>query len=811
MGTLWQDVRYAFRVLAKSPGLTAVVVLTFALCIGATTAIFSVVNNVLLNPLPQKDSTGLVHIRSFEKEHGWPGAINGPTWEELRHLESVLADLVVFQGTSLFWTADDFAERLNGCSVSAGFFRFWQVQPLLGRTFTADECKPGAPPVIVLSHRFWRSRCGGRPDIVGQSIQCKDGAFKDATFTVVGVMPRHVQFPADVSFWLPWEGPHTEPDATDYRMYHYGVSARLAPGVTKKQLQSILTTMAERQATDHPEECRNYTIQARPLREVFSSDQIRETLVTLLGAVGFVLLIACANIASLLLARNEARQRELALRAALGAARRRLIRQLLTESTLLSMLGGFSGLLVAWLGTGLLRTLIPAYMPSMRPVGINAPMLSFTLVVSLMVGLAVGLVPAWFCSGKRIDESLKEAATSASLSVGRRLAGRLLVVSELAMAVILLAGAGLMINSVIRLLNVDPGFDPTSLVKIDMNTRADIGRAGDVEIRPEAEDQLVRQMAERVASLPGVRMVGVTGADMGGKYFPEGGDQAVEIDAQPVDVEPCDSLRAMGMPLLAGRYFGAGDRVEGQNTVIVNETLARLCWPGQSAIGKTLRFEDERDWILEVVGVVGDVKDLAYEQRPRPVYYRPFENYHVLSRQLYCLLVRTRVDPASLVPVLRREIKAVAPGIVRPSFQVVEQLLYDSTAGKRAYMNYLGGFAAVGLFLSAMGIYSLLAWTVARQTREIGIRMALGARPAKILGMVLRDGLTMIFTGLVLGIVGALALTRVISGFLYEVSPTDPATFAGVALFLIAVSLLACYLPARRATKVDPMVALRYE
>jgi len=804
MRSLWQDVRYAFRMLTRSPGVTAVVVLTFALCIGANTAIFSVVNNVLLNPLPQRDSTGLVHIRSFDKEHGLPNYIDGPTWGELRQLESVFADLVASDGTILEWEGDGFAERVWGCKVSPGFLQFWEVPPLLGRTFAADEGKPGAAPVILLSHKFWRGRCGGRPDIVGQTIQ-----FKDGTFTVVGVMPRHVRFPSDgVSFWLPWEGPHTEPYATYYGYRNYEVLAQLAPGVTQNQLQSILTAMGERQATDHPEQCRNYTIQARPLREVFSSDDIRKTLVTLLGAIGFVLLIACANIASLLLARNEARQRELAMRAALGAARRRLVRQLLTESALLSMLGGVSGLVVAWLGTGLLRTWIPAYMPSMRPVGIDAPMLSFTLVVSLIVGLAVGLVPAWFCSGKRIDESLKEAATSASLSVGRRLAGRLLVVSELAMAVILLAGAGLMINSVVRLLSVDPGFDPANLLKIDVYAYM----YGEREVRPEAKDQLVRQMAERFASLPGVKMVGVTGEKMRSqKYLPEGSDQAMEIDAQPVDVGLHDSLRAMRIPLLAGRYFDAGDQAKGQNTVIVNETLARLCWPGQSAIGKKLRFEDERDWVLEVVGVVGDVKDWAYEQRPRPIYYRPFENYHVLSRQWYSLFVRTRVDPASLVPALRREIKAIAPGITRPSFQVVERLLYDSTASKRAYMNYLSGFAAVGLFLSAMGIYSLLAWTVVRQTREIGIRMALGARPGKILGMVLRDGLTMIFTGLVFGIVGALALTRVISGFLYEVSPTDPATFAGVALFLIAVSLLACYLPARRATRVDPMVALRYE
>jgi putative ABC transport system permease protein len=794
--------------LAKSPGMTAVVVLTFALCIGANTAIFSVVNNVLLNPLPQRDSTGLVHIRSFDKERGADGPIDGPTWEELRQLESVFADLVAFEGTGFEWEGDDFVEQLPGSKVSPGFFRFWEVSPLLGRTFTADESKPGAPPVILLSHQFWRSHCGGRPDIVGQTIQLRDFKFTVIGFTVIGVMPRHVRFPGHESFWLPWEGPHTEPQAIYYGRRDFQVLAQLAPGVTKQQLQSILTAMGARQAVDHPEECRNYTIQARPLREVFSSDEIRKTLVTLLGAVGFVLLIACANIASLLLARNEARQRELAMRAALGAVRHRLVRQLLTESTLLSMLGGISGLVVAWLGTGLLRTLIPAYMPSMRPVRIDVPMLSFTLVVSLMVGLAVGLVPAWFCSGKRIGESLKEAATSASLSAGRRLAGRLLVVSELAMAVILLAGAGLMINSVVRLLSVDPGFDPANLVKITVDTNV----YGD-QARAETRDQLVRQMADRFASLPGVKMVGVTHYEttVPEKYLPEGSDQAMQIGVQPVGVGPHDGLRAIGIPLLAGRYFDAGDQAKGRHTIIVNETLAKLCWPGQSTIGKTLRLENRKDWVLEVVGVVGDVRDQAYAWRPDPTYYCPFENYRFTFRQWYSLFVRTRVDPASLVPVLRGEMKAIAPGITRPSFQVVEQLLYDSTAGKRAYMSYLSGFAAVGLFLSAMGIYSLLAWTVVRQTREIGIRMALGARPGKILGMVLRDGLTMIFTGLAFGIVGALALTRVISGFLYEVSPTDPATFAAVALFLIAVSLLACYLPARRATRIDPMVALRYE
>jgi len=810
MQTLWQDIRYGFRILAKTPGFTTVAALSLALGIGGNTAIFSVVNAVILNPLPQKDSARLVHIQSVEKEHGWREGISPRTWYELRQLE-VFSALVVDDFERLTWKGEDFAEDVDGSFVSPHFFDFWNVRPLLGRTFAPEEGKPGSPPVIILSHEFWQSHLGGRPDIIGQTTH-----FMDRTFTVIGVMPPHVRFPrADGRFWLPFEGPPLTPPAGhlegwDYRDRSYRVAARLRPGVTNNQLQSVLDVIAQRQAKDCPRTCGGWTIEARPLRYLFSTEQVQQTLWSLFAAIGFVLLIACANIINLLLARNEARQREWAVRAALGAGRWRLVRQLLTETTLLAVLGGTSGLLISWWGTRFLKTFIPWYVPSIKSVGIDFSMLGFTLLMSVAVGLAVGLIPAWLACQRRIDESLKESAALTSVSMGRKIAGRLLVVSELALTVVLLTGVVLMINSVIRLSHVDPGFDPTNLLRVDVYTFL----PGETEIRPEAKDQMILQMQEHFAALLGVNAVGV-GIDpqlIGDEeYLPDGSDQPVIVNELATGVGPSDSLRTMRVPLLAGRYFETVDRGKGQNTIVVNETLARSCWPGQDAVGSKLRSVRNSARVLEVVGVVGDVRDQAYAEQVQPTYYRPLEHHYDLSRQRYFLLVRTRTDPSLLIPALRREMKALVPGMRMPSFRIVEHVLYDSTAQNRLYMGYLSCFAAVGLLLSAIGIYGVLAWMVTRLTREIGIRMALGASPRRVLGLVLRQGLFMTCTGILLGVVAATALTRFLSSYLFGVDPLDPLSFIGASLLLGTVAMLACYLPARRAAKIDPMVALRYE
>lgn len=810
MGTWWQDIRYGLRMLAKHPGFTAVAVLSLALGIGGNTAIFSVVDAVLLDPLPQKHPERLVCIHSVNLEHGYSTGVNAQTWQELQQLQTHFSDLVVHSFEWLDWESQDFVEHIRGSRVSPNFFSFWGICPLLGRTFVLDEAKPGSPPVIVLSHKFWRGRLGGRSDIVGRTIQ-----FRDETFTVIGVMPARMRYPSPtVGFWLPFEvpqarAPREDPKGRDYRKRSYRVAARLQPGVTMKQLQPALDVIAQRQAEAYPPFCRDWTIKAQPLRHLFSTEELRRTLLSLFGAMGFVLLIACANTASLLLARNEARQRELAVRTALGAGRRRLVQQLLTESILLAALGGFGGLLIGWWGTRLLKAFIPYYVPSIKPVSLDMTMLGFTLLMSVGVGLIMGLIPAWLACRQRIHESLKESAAQASASAGRTIAGRMLVVSELALTVILLTGAALMVNSVIRLLHVDPGFDPSNLLRVDVYAYL----PGESEIRPQAKDQVILQMQERFAALPGVQAVGV-GVDvnpMVEEYIPDGSDEPVAIEGVATGVGVSDSLRAMRVPLLAGRYFEITDRGKRQNTVIVNETLARQCWPGRNAVGKRLRSVDNSDRVLEVVGVVGDVKDSSYAQRPWPLYYRPLDHYSILSRQWYFLLVRTRGAPSSLIPALRHEMKAVAPGIRKPSFRIVEQVLYDSTAQNRLYMGYLGCFGAVGLLLSAISIYGVVAWMVARRTPEIGIRMALGASPRQVLELVLRQGLFVTCTGTLLGVAAAAVLTRFLTSYLFEVSPLDPLSFVGASLLLGTIAMLACCVPARRAAKIDPMVALRYE
>jgi predicted permease len=533
----------------------------------------------------------------------------------------------------------------------------------------------------------------------------------------------------------------------------------------------------------------------------------------LLGAVGFVLLIVSANVANLTLAKTEKRQQELAVRAALGAGRFRLMRQLLTESLLLACLGGLGGLAVAWAGIKVLAAMVPEFMPRMREIHIDGQALGFTLLISLITGLVFGCTPAWQAGRKQLSESLKQAEFKATLGAGRRRWRGALVVAELAMTLILITGAGLMIESVVRLLHVNPGFDPENLLRIYVQVPwARYNDQEHFERASQLRNVLFTQICERLAALPGVKAVGL------GKHgaWPvklklQGSNEEVEVLLEGCGVEQNDLFRAMRVPLRAGRYFEKRDQGEQVGTAMINESMTRACWPGQDAVGK--RFESST-WRgsrqYEVIGVVGDMRDERYDLPPKPAFYRPCEELGLEGLPPF-VLVRTQADPHALIAGIRKELKAAEPEMREPEIAVCRQALYDSTQAQRTYMLYLAVFAGIGLALSALGIYGVIAYSVARRTSEIGIRMALGAGRRQVVAMILAEGARLVLIGVVAGLIGAYWVTQLLKNQLFQVSPTDPVVMAGVALLLFSVALVACYLPARRAAKVDPMVALRCE
>jgi putative ABC transport system permease protein len=829
------DLKFAIRQLLKNPGFTVVVVLTLALGIGASTAIYSVVDRVLLDPLPGPATDRLIQIAerhymtgAFGKNVGKPSfvGLSPPVLEAVRAHQDFFADFTWADSLGLERKTEDFVEEEYGHVVSPNFFTLWNVPPLLGRTFASDEAvpldenrKPAQDAVMVLSYAWWQSLFGGDTSVLGKTVE-----MSGRHFTVIGVMPRHFQFPrGGTKFWVPAEplrlppGWMTAPNTSLF--------ARLKPDSTIQQTEAMLETIAQQLIKDHALDKtygREWSrrpgglgLWVRPARVQFTDhrDDLQRTLYGLLAAIGFVLLIVCANVANLTLARTEKRQQELALRAALGAGRFRLMRQLLTESVLLAVLGGLGGVAIAMVGVKLLATLIPEFMPRLKPIQIDGTALGFTLLISVVTGLAFGCAPAWQAGQTKLNEALKQAGAQSTAAFGRRRYRDALVVAELALALILLTGAGLMIESVVRLLRVDPGFDPANLVRVDLRLPWDKYNVAEHEAHTaQLRKVLYAQLHERVAALPGVKAVGL------GKHgaWPEkltleGRSEPVEVLWEGCGVEQTDFFRAMRVPLRAGRYFDQHDLGEGIGTAIINETMANTFWPGEDPVGKKFRREGWRKTPqYEVVGVVSDVRDFRYDQPPRPTFYRPA---HELSLTGFApfLIVRTEADPRALVPAIRKELSAAEPAMRAPQVTVCRQALYDSTQAQRTYMLFLVVFAAVGLLLAALGIYGVLAYSVARRTREIGIRMAVGADRRHVLAMVMTEGGRLVAAGIVLGLIVAFWLTSLLRHQLFQVSPTEPRVFVAVVLVLAAIALLACFLPARRATRIDPMEALRCE
>ena len=800
----FNDVRYGARLLLRSPGFTFIAVAALAIGIGANTAIFSVVNTLLIQRLPYAEPDRLAvvweHNLPRDRKNNVVSPGNFIHWREMNQVFEEIAAVGLTFNITLTGHGDPFEVPFQ--FVTAEFFPVLGVQPVLGRWFTADEDRPGSR-VAVISDRLWRARLGSDPEIVSKGI-----TLNGVSHPVVGVMPPGFAFlDKTVDVWLPVGFPA---EARTPRGRWLATVGRLKPGVTFEQAQRDMARVAGELTTLFPDFNTGWTARVVPLREQLTGD-IRPALLLLLGAVAFVLLIACANVANLLLARATARQRELAVRAALGAGRRRLIRQLLAESLVLSVAGGAAGLVLAWWGLQLLRGFVADRIPvyGLDSAGIDGTVLAFTAGTALISGLFFGLVPAFSAAGAGLNDSLKEGGRTGSAARGKR-ARSAFVVVEMALALVLLVGAGLLVRSFARLMDVETGFETAQTVT--MRVSIPQSRYGEPPLRIQFYDRLV----ERVAGLPGVEAAGAvsflplaglgaaTGFEVVGAPPPPRGEGPV-TDVRVISDE---YFKAMGIPLVRGRLFDESQPADAQNKIIVNEALAGRHWPGEDPIGRRIKvsWDDNRE--DEIIGVVGDVRQADLETEARATIYWPYPRspYGTMT-----LAVRTAGGAAAVISPVRTILRELDPDLALANVQTMDEVVSRSVAQRRLTMVLLAIFAGSALLLAAVGIYGVIAYSVTQRTQEIGIRLALGAQQGDVLRMIVGQAAALAAAGILLGAAGAALLTRLMTDLLFGVQPFDPLTFGAVAAVLAAVALLASYVPGRRATQVDPVVALRAE
>ena len=803
---LTQDLRYGLRTLAKNPGFTAVAVVALALGIGANTAIFSVVNAVLLRPLPFKNPEQLVMVWENAAHLGFPKNTPPPAnFLDWQKQNSVFTGMAAMVERSLNLTGVGEPERLDGRRVSANMFEVLGVPALFGRTFVPDDDRPGTH-VVLLSHSLWQRRFGSEPGVIGRAL-----TLNGESYTVVGVMPPSVHLPGygnwNDQVWVPIAFPNEE--AAQRGNHFLQVIARMKPGVALKQAQAEMGTIAARLAQQYPDYNTRTDAVVVPLQEELVGD-IKPALLVLLGAVAFVLLIACANVANLLLARAAVRQKEIALRLALGASRSRLTRQFLTESVLLALFGGGVGLLLALAAIRVLKTFVPTTISQAQMINIDAKVLVFTALVAVLTGIVFGLAPATQASHFNLNETLKEGGRDSVGGKGNRLRS-LLVVTEVAVSFLLLVGAGLLINSFFHLRNLDPGFraDHLLTMKVDLSEV----KYPDRERRSAFFDEVMR----RVRALPGVQSAAVAG-NLPLTYNGDSMSIGAEgIADPPPDQRPDVIFRAvgpgyfntMGIPLLRGRDFSDQDKADSTYVVVISEKTAQHFWPGQNPIGKRLKpgsTTSDAPW-REVIGVVKDVRQNDFIAAPKMQMYFTYRQLKDLAPN--ALVVRTSVEPMSLAASVRNAIWSVDKDQTVADIDTMDHIVAEAVARQRFSMLLLGLFATLALVLASVGIYGVMSYSVAQRTREIGIRIALGARRGDVLRMTVTQGLKLVGLGMVTGLAAAFVLTRVMASLLFGISATDPITFIGISLVLLAVAVLANYIPALRATKVDPMIALR--
>jgi putative ABC transport system permease protein len=807
MQTLLQDLRYGARTLWKNPGFTLIAVVTLSLGIGANTAIFTVVNAALLRGLPYRAPERLVHLFETTPQKAYAQReFSYPDYQDYQRSQA-FEGLAAYSGGGGILTGRGEPQRVFAPAASANFFTVLGVEPILGRTFREGEDKPGAERVTVLTYGMWRRLFGGDPGIIGQTLTVSNNQY-----TVVGVLPPSFQFALrQADLWLPYQ---PTPNQLSRRFMHgTNLIGRLRPGVGLEQAQAETSAITQRIAEEHKESHAGTNLLLTPLQEQVTGS-VKPVLLALLAAVGFVLLMVCANVASLLLARSLARQKEIALRTALGATRGRIIRQLLTEAALLSSLGGLGGLIVAQFGLDALVAALPqnqlAVMPFFDTLRLDPGILLFALALALLTGLVFGLAPALQASRLDLQAALKEGGRMSGGGARQRLRSAMVGV-EIALAVVLLVGAGLMMKSLLRLMQANLGFDPTNI--LTMTVVLPTSKYTD----PNRMVAYYQQLQERLAALPGVEGAGAvsqlplqpgntTRFIVEGEPTPPPGQ---EIEAN-IRVASASYFQALGIPLAQGRNFADSDQAGATQVVVINQSLAEKLFGGRSAAGRRLLFPSFPNQSVEIVGVVGDVKTTGLDQAARPVLYYPFTQNASIATNL---VVRTKTDAAALANAARNECRALEPDVAIFNVQTMETLIAQTPAAfmRRAPAWLIGIFAGVALLLAALGVYGVVSYSVSQQTREIGVRLALGAQAADILKLVLRQGLSLAGAGVASGTVAALALTRWLGSLLYEVSAYDPSTYALVIVALTIVALLACYIPARRATKVDPLLSIRHE
>ncbi len=826
METFITDIRFGFRSLLTRRGFTSLSVLTLALGIGACTAIFSVVDGVLLRPLPYPESERIVQLRELNAA-GKQIRFAEPNFLDVRARSLTLEAIAQYGGGSATVTGGSEPVRAAVFRVSGDFFRVLGTQPFLGRTFATEESKPGGVPVVVISHDFWRRVLGGRSDLSGTTLRISNKGF-----TVVGVMPPGFNFPQNAEVWTPRE---TSVPETSRSAHNWHVVARVLPTIKIEQARAEVSAIGKQLKQEHGKEMDAVDFALIPQQEDMVGN-VRGALMMILVAVGFLLAVACANVANLLLAQVTARQREFAVRSALGASRLHLARQFITENLLVTLAAGALGVLLSFWGVELLVGLNQQNLPRVTEIAVDLRAIAFTLGLCLFIAVVLGLVPLLRFSSKDLEGSLRETGRGQSGQAGQRLRSSM-VVAQMALTVILLVAAGLLGKSFYRLLQIDPGFRTESAVAMELNLPnvgvdkkryqdfmqaygrlLEHGIPPDTTVQVTAEEERQRlfqeQLLERLGQLPGVSAVGTI------SLLPlrgDGPDGTFLINNDPARKGSADFRRAsagyfaaMGIPLLRGRTFDRSDQPNSPHAALISESMARKYWPNENPIGEAIQFGnmDGDLRLLHVVGVVGDVHDRGVDAATKPMVYA--NGLQRLPSSSMSVVVRAQVSPAALVPAMREAVRSLDPQLPL-NFRTLDQVFSSSLDQRRFSLVIFGAFGTVALLLAAMGIYGVTNYAVTQRTHEIGIRMALGAQVRDVLKLVLRNGMSLALIGAALGVAGAFATTRVMSSLLFGVAPTDPATFTAVIVVLIVVAFLACYLPARRATRVDPLVALRNE
>jgi predicted permease len=815
METLFRDIRYGIRMLSKRPGFTAVAIIALALGIGANTAVFSVVNAVLLRPLPFAEPDRLVNVWVTRPQRGINKMIASyPDFADWREQNNVFEQTAAYTEQDFTLTGGDNPSRLEGRVVSADLFPLLRAQAAMGRTFSAEDDRSGAPLTVVLSHKLWKQHYNGDSSIIGANV-----TLNSKSYTVIGVMPEGFQFPVQnnpVELWTTFAYALTAPgdeSIAEQRGSHFlHVTARLKPGATLQQAQAEIETISGRLSEKYPDTNTGFGVAINPAHEDLVGD-VRPALLILMGAVGCVLLIACTNVASLLLARATTRHREMAIRAALGASRARVIRQLLTESLVLAIAGGAIGLLIALWGTDALVAVSGDELPLAAAIGLDMRVLGFTIAVSLLTGVLFGIAPAIHSSKTDLNEALKEGGRGGSEGSRRNRLRSGLVAAEVAIAVVLLTGAGLLIQSLWRLQKVDSGINTHNVITAELGLP-------EVRYTPAQQREFYRQLQTRLATLPGVvaasavyplplGKAGMTlSFEVEGRPLPRGDHPSSSYRSVSLDL-----FRTVGMRITKGRDFSEHDDNKAPDVIVINEAFADRFFPGEDPIGKrikpsiTVEAGKSPAW-REIIGIVGNIKYRGVSKDFAPEYYVPESQ---LPFDTMVLTVRTTGDPRGIVGAVRDEVRNLDKDLPLYNIRTMDWYLSAGVAQSRLFAVLLAIFAGLALALTAIGLYGVMSYSVAQRTHEIGIRMALGARPANVLQLVVSQGMTVAALGIGIGLGAALLATRVMASLLFGIGAKDPLTFGTIALIIAGVALVACFVPARRATKVDPMVALRYE